>query len=424
MEKYNLKKKKTNKRPLLTIILCVVLALGVLLVCTKGKPLSVFSVGAGSDTTYTVRSEIVRNIIEVAGNIAAAQTQSLQAAGTGTVLSVYFSEGDSVKKGDVILELDDVEQRYNLSRHDYDMEQKRLQGAPRELELMRQQRRVLLQRIKDRQVVANFDGVLAAFQTKPGDVFEAKDSVGQLVDRSYLTTTVEVVETDAPKLAVGQKVIFNFPANGNVPLEGYVHGFPAVGTKTTRGAAVVNAEIRIDNPPDIILPNYSFTGEIEISPPRTYLLVERQAIEYAKVDDKADNNAGNTEQAGDAALATQGGRGERSGASGRGNGERNSAGERGNGTGERGARRSIKGFVEKLGKDGSKERLEVEVRPYGRDFVQIISGLSEGDVLIALVRDSPSGRNAGAAAAGASGARTGQQQGSLFVAPMQGGGRR
>ena len=73
-----------------------------------------------------------------------------------------------------------------------------------------------------------------------------------------------------------------FPAwvTGRNTVEGYVVSYPAVGTITNRGATVVNAEVRIDNPPDEILPNYSFTGEIEITAPVTLLIVERQAIGY------------------------------------------------------------------------------------------------------------------------------------------------
>ena len=48
------------------------------------------------DITYTVHSETVENIIEIAGTISAAQEQKLQAAGDGTVTGVYVAAGDTV----------------------------------------------------------------------------------------------------------------------------------------------------------------------------------------------------------------------------------------------------------------------------------------------------------------------------------------
>ncbi|GMO25356.1 MAG: efflux RND transporter periplasmic adaptor subunit [Termitinemataceae bacterium] len=322
-----MKKKSPVNKSIIVVTVIIALAAAVYFIITKKS-------GKNSEeVTYTVHSEVVRNIIEIAGNISAAREQTLQAAGDGSVVAVYVEEGDKVTQGQILLQLDDTEQRYNLARQDYDIDQKRLSGAPRELELMRKQRLVLLQRIKDRQITASFDGVVAQFTASADNYLLAKDSIGTILDRTYLKATVEVVETDAPKLKHGQKVTFMFPASGNVPIEGYVYSFPAIGTKTTRGAAVVNAELRIDDPPDVILPNYSFTGEIEISPPHTFLLVERQAL----------------------------------------------------------AREEHVFRAEKILPDGGTERVTVEARPYGAGFFQIIKGLQEGDKLKQLEKNPVSG---------------------------------
>jgi multidrug efflux pump subunit AcrA (membrane-fusion protein) len=300
-----------------------------------------FAGGAEAETAYRVRSDTFSNVIEIAGVVSAAREQNLQAAGNGTVVAVYVEKGDAVTKGQTLLQLDDSEQRYNISKHDFEMDQKRLSGSPRELDIMATQREVLLQRLRDRQITANFDGVIADLTASAGDVLEAKDVAGVIIDRSYLKADVEVAETDAPKLEAGQKVLLNFPSNGNQVIEGRVHSFPAIASKSSRGASVVKAEIRVDDPPDIILPNYSFTGRIEISPPVTLLLVEREAIGYAG--------------------AGGGGRGQP--------------------------------FVDIIKPDGERRRVNVIVEPYGAGFVRILDGLSEGDELAAQSRPPPSGTN-------------------------------
>jgi hypothetical protein len=118
-------------------------------------------------------------------------------------------------------------------------------------------------------------------------------------------------------------VNFTFPAYEDLEVTGYVDSFPAVGRITSRGATVVDAVVKIDNPPEEILPNFSFTGKIEITPPQNYLIVERSAV------------------------------GHKAGQS----------------------------FVEKINPDGSVETVDVKIAPYGFDYVNIISGLSEGDVV-------------------------------------------
>ena len=229
------------------------------------------------NTTYTVKSELYENTIEIAGTIEAAQEQTLQALSSGTVLGVYVQKGDSVKKGDIIIQLDATEQKYNLAKLDYDMDSTRISGAKKQLQLQEVQRLSLLQKIEDRKVTATFDGIIADLDVAVGDSMEAKDSVGTLVNVDYLKANVEIAETDVAKLKVGQKVIFTFPAyNGTV--EGYVVGWPAIGEVTSRGATVVNAEVRIDDYPSEILPKFSFTGKIQITDPVENLIVEAFAI--------------------------------------------------------------------------------------------------------------------------------------------------
>lgn len=231
-----------------------------------------------SDTTYFVRKEVYENSVSVAGVVSAAQEQTLQALSDGTVVAVYVKQGDSVKAGDVIIQMDASEQQYNLAKHDYEMETTRITGSARQYNLMQTQRLSLVQKIAERKVSATFDGIIADIDVAVGDSLEAKDSVGTLVDISYLVADVEVAETDVAKLKAGQEVQFSFPAyEGTVT--GRVVGWPAIGEVTSRGATVVKVRLRIDDyPRESILPNFSFSGQIKIAPDGTYLLVEREAV--------------------------------------------------------------------------------------------------------------------------------------------------
>lgn len=231
-----------------------------------------------SDAAYIVRKEVYENSVSVAGVVSAAQEQTLQALSDGTVIAVYVKQGDAVKKNDVIIQMDASEQQYNLAKHDYEMETTRITGSARQYNLMQTQRLSLVQKIAERKVSATFDGIIADIDVAVGDSLEAKDSVGTLVDISYLIADVEVAETDVAKLKAGQEVQFSFPAYEGA-VTGHVVGWPAIGEVTSRGATVVKVRLRIDDyPRESILPNFSFSGQIKIAPDETYLLVEREAI--------------------------------------------------------------------------------------------------------------------------------------------------
>lgn len=267
-------KQKKNKGAKIIVVLLMLLAAIAGGLFFFRKKLATPSI---ANITYTVSKESYENVIEVSGTVLAAQEQRLQALSAGTVIGVYVKQGDFVKAGDVIIQLDDTEQTYNLAKHDYDMATTRISGSARQLSLMQTQRLSLLRKIEDRKVVATFDGIIAEINVKVGDALEAKDNVGTIVDVSYLTAEVEVTETDVAQLEVGQKVLFTFPSHKGT-VEGYVTSWPAIGTVTSRGATVVKVKLRIDDYPEYILPYYSFSGKIEISPPENFLIVSRYAV--------------------------------------------------------------------------------------------------------------------------------------------------
>jgi len=286
-----------------------------------------------SDETavYRVRTETYENIIEISGTVAAAQEQTLQALSAGTVLAVYVKAGDRVKAGDVILQLDDTTEQYNLAKHDYDMATTRITGSARELKLKETQRLSLVQKVADRQVVATFDGVIADLDVAVGDSLEAKDSVGTIVNADYLTAEVEVSETDVAKLKIGQEVDLSFAAYSDT-VKGYVESWPAIGEVTSRGATVVKAKIRIDEYPETILPYFSFTGKIQIEKPVDNIIVERYAIGYENKEPYV-------------VLAKTG------------------------------------------------EKRSVKVVPYGREYVKILEGLNGNELLLQQTKPSKSGQN-------------------------------
>lgn len=265
----------TKKKKIIIIIVLGTLIVGVFLAI---KFRTTMQKNSKTQTTFTVKKETFSNIIEVSGIIAAAQSQTLKVAGAGTIENVFVKEGDIVKKGQKMIQLNDFEQKYNLERLDYEIAQKKINGAKKELSLLAAQREMLVDQLKNRQVVAMFDGIVAQLSIATGDYLEAKDTVGTIINREYLTATVEVAESDVLRLALDQSVSLIFPAYKGKTVNGKVISWPSVARITSSGATVVDARIRVENPPAEILPNYSFTGKIEISEPQSVLIVENQAV--------------------------------------------------------------------------------------------------------------------------------------------------
>ena len=242
----------------------------------------------------TVKKEIEHNQIEISGYIEAAQTQVLEAPGEGFVEKVYIKEGSRVKKGAVLFTLDTDTQRYRLAEHEFAMKQERINGAAQKLRLMEQQRKLLKKQLDDRKIYSKFNGIVAALKIAPGQYVKPKDQFGTLIDRSFLKATVEIAESDASRLAVGQKVDMSFPAEPDIKVQAEVISYPAIARLTSLGRTVVDTLIRLDNPPDKILPGYSFNGIIVTGADSETLIVEQDAIRYVEGKPFVDKITGET----------------------------------------------------------------------------------------------------------------------------------
>jgi multidrug efflux pump subunit AcrA (membrane-fusion protein) len=327
-EKIKKKKKKKNIIIISIIVLVMLSAVTVIIVDNIRNSSSLEGV------TYTVRSETFENEIDVSGYIDAAETQTLYVASDATVTAINVKEGEIVKAGDVLVQFSDSEEKYDVAEEEYDIEQSVISGSVKEVALMRKKLEMLKDDLKDKQIIATYDGIVASLDASVGDYYEAADTIGTLINRKYLTADVEVVETDVSKLKIGQKVILDFPAYPDVEIEGIVSSWPAIAEISDSGSTVVMVEMRIYDAPEEILPNYSFTGKIEVSEAQDILLVERYAI----------------------------GRDKETGA-----------------------------FVEIVEKDKSITRTPVEIESYGTTYVKILSGVEEGAVLIAQSENTSGG---------------------------------
>ena len=201
-------RQRKSKKTRIIVIVCIAVLVGGWYIFMKPK-----STKTGDLPPLTVKKEIEHNQIEVSGYIEAAQTQVLEAPGEGFIEQVLVKEGDRVKKGALLFALDTDKQSYAVAEHAFAIKREQINGASQKLSLMEQEQRLLEKQLADRKVYAKFDGIVAALKITQGQYAKAKDTFGTLIDRSFLKATVEIAESDASRLAVGQKVDMTCPPN-------------------------------------------------------------------------------------------------------------------------------------------------------------------------------------------------------------------
>ncbi|EFW39221.1 efflux RND transporter periplasmic adaptor subunit [Treponema phagedenis] len=308
------KRKKRIKRSIIFIIVILIIFVPIF-VFKKEKT------GKQDLPPLAVKKEKSYNRIEISGYIEAAQQQILESPGEGIIQKVSVKEGDTVKAGQLIFTLDSTKEQYNLADQEFAMNQEKINGASQKLKLMQQQYEMLKKQLDDRSVVAQFSGIVVGLKISQGQYAKPKDNFGTLIDRTYLKATVQISESDASRLQVGQKVRLTFPAEPDLEVEGKVTSYPAIARVTDTGRTIVDTNIRVDNPPEKILPGYSFNGTIVAGEDTESLVLSQDGIRYEKGEP----------------------------------------------------------FADKILEGGKTEAVAVTVAPYTHGFVKILSGLQEGD---------------------------------------------
>ncbi len=280
-----------NKKKKITTytIIIAVLTIGLILwLSIMGFPLNLSTllkdkttVGAKSHTgvrTTKVQVIYTNETIDVSGHIEPYETEDLAFKIGGEIVYLPFSEGTRIKKGTLVARLDDTEQRYQLAQIDYNIEQTKLSGESRKLELLKLQRQIYLKELAETKLYAGISGIIACVDKSINDTVKAGERVLRIINTNKMRSTVEVDELDAPKLKVGQKVIFHFDALPNIEAIGRVASIPIESTITSEGIAVVDAQLTLDNPPRGVMPNYSFNAEIVIKAKKKLLLLDKRAL--------------------------------------------------------------------------------------------------------------------------------------------------
>lgn len=221
------------------------------------KPLQV-------EVTAVARQSLGQSITRT-GTLRAEQEVKLLAEEEGRVDKVPVYEGDRVKKGDLLLQLDDSQLRAEVKKATAQRKQanldvqrlKRLQKGKliTEDELARARTAfdiaaadedLLQTRLNNTRINAPFDGVVSQRLVEPGDVAAKFTHLLTLTATDTLLAELAISELLLPGIAVNDKVIIMLDALGDQRFDGTVLRIhPTVDPVTRQGIV----EVRINKPP-------------------------------------------------------------------------------------------------------------------------------------------------------------------------------
>ncbi len=297
----------------------------------------------GGFPTLVVAEPVTRQplvlTVEALGTARANESVTLTASLTDTVRRVNFDDGDYVQAGTVLIELTNEEEEAQLAEARANLDEARRQlrrledldkqgiaatsdvDEARSLAKAAQARlNSVIARLEDRLIRAPFSGVLGFREVSPGTLVTPGDAITTIDDVSTIKLDFTVPETVLGLMQPGRKVFARSVSWGDREFEGELRAVGSRVDPVTR-AAVVRA--LIDNKDRALRPGMLLTVRV-VAEERTALLIPERAVV----------------QIGDSA------------------------------------------FVYRYGDDDTAQRQPVELGARQAGVVEIVGGLSEGDLVI------------------------------------------
>lgn len=334
----------------------------------------------------------------------------------GTIESVKVSVGDKVKRADTLFKLTDSPLTLKI-------ENLRLQreAAAKSLEEAKQQRENLI-------VVAPCDGMIATLSISEGDEISSGAMLCSILEGEDMNLTIAVDELDVVEVEVGQKVKITVDALSDAEMDGEVYKIAPVGSNSG-GVTTYDVELTFDAEGSGVRSGMNATGEITVASTDstlyvpvealmtigndTYLMVENEGETASTMAADSMSELSNMPQGG-SKPDFAGSFGERSGDAS--SGETSDAQNRGNrgnapqrtqnaeaATEESGLIAAVNklysGVMDWLYADVNEETqvsgslVKVTTGMQNDDYVEILSGVSEGDVVLYTGSSSSSSSN-------------------------------
>ena len=220
---------------------------------------------AGGLTTAQAATASVNGVSSIASATFAYQAErTLTALASGTVSAINVQEGDTVSKGDILIELtgDDLTES--------------IQSASESLRSAEISMQNLQDTMSNYTITSPISGTIIEKDAKQGDALTSGSTLCVIYDLSYLEMVINVDELQIGALSVGQKVQLTADAVTDKTYVGTVTRVSMKGS-SSGGTTTYPITIRIDNT-DGLRPGMNANAEIVVAEASNALVVPNAAV--------------------------------------------------------------------------------------------------------------------------------------------------
>lgn len=169
------------------------------------------------------------------GPVQSSNTSDVTPSIGGTITKVYFKEGDKVKAGDLMYELDDSNAQLNVANIQNQIAQAQLSQSSN------------VSSLGKLSVTAPFNGIVTNITAKEGDMLNKGAAVLTLVDQSHLKLSLPFSGSSIKSISTGQKATV-YTSDQSASFNGIVTSVDSIPYSDAEGNQLYDVEITVDNP--------------------------------------------------------------------------------------------------------------------------------------------------------------------------------
>jgi membrane fusion protein (multidrug efflux system) len=294
------------KKKTAIVLVCVVIALAALalpkLRPSEKSPSNTGRPGAARGGVMTVRTEIIRldkvnDRIVTVGTVLPNEEVEIRSETSGKIERIFFDEGSRIRRGDVLIRINDDELQAQLLRSKsrealaeqqsaraQDMFQQNLVSqeeydrAASELDVAKAELQLVTAQIDKTEIRAPFDGVIGLRYVSEGSYITPATRIAALQDDHQVKIDFSIPEKYAGVIKEGDKISFTTPG-ATAPFIGMVYARePRIdaATRTLRiralsanqdgaltAGAFANVEVVIKEREALVIPSYALVPELK-----------------------------------------------------------------------------------------------------------------------------------------------------------------
>ena len=235
-------------------------------------------------TGIIAKNSVVAAGFPVNGSLLANEEVDLVAEIVGKVRKIYFQEGVAVKKGQLLLKVDDADLQAQLTRAEF---QKKLLAEKREsisreafdqlqtdYNMLEADIELLKVKISRTEIRAPFDGVMGFRYVSEGSYVQPSSQIARIVDNSTLKYEFNIPEKYADNNLKGQEVFFKVTGNDKLYSAKVYAVDPFIDVKTR----MILLRARFRNTNGELMPGMFAKGNLVVGGKTEFIAVPTEAV--------------------------------------------------------------------------------------------------------------------------------------------------